>query len=242
MTIEFEACAGCKRSVDKLWVESILWENKTLPGTGQWISNLENGLCEICLQSEAKKDAANVDVLIKEKNLSDAGFFNKHLNMSFANFEVTTPSQNKLRNQMTTDGNFFLYGPRGVGKTHLAVSFLKHRLSLGHRIAFRNVPRLLMDLRQQSQLGNDAAVIDTLLSYGGLALDDLGVEKPSEWVLQILYLIVDGWDLKDKKGLVVTSNYSLDEISARLNDRIASRVAGMCKVYKMEGRDRRIAC
>jgi DNA replication protein DnaC len=38
----------------------------------------------------------------------------------------------------------------------------------------------------------------------------------------------------------VTSNLTLDAIAEKVGDRIASRIAGMCKVVEIRGKDRRL--
>jgi DNA replication protein DnaC len=70
-------------------------------------------------------------------------------------------------------------------------------------------------------------------------MDDLGVEKTSEWSMQTLYTITD-WRYRELRQTLVTSNLTLDEIAGKVGDRIASRIAGMCKVVELKGKDRRI--
>jgi DNA replication protein DnaC len=72
-----------------------------------------------------------------------------------------------------------------------------------------------------------------------LILDDLGVEKTTEWSLQTLYTIIDR-RYREEKQTLITSNLTLDEIAEKVGDRIASRIAGMCKVVEIKGRDRRL--
>ena len=38
----------------------------------------------------------------------------------------------------------------------------------------------------------------------------------------------------------ISSNLTLDQIAARLDDRVASRIAGMCEVIRLQGKDRRL--
>ena len=72
-----------------------------------------------------------------------------------------------------------------------------------------------------------------------LILDDMGAEKTSEWSIQTLYSIIDR-RYRDEKQTLITSNLTLDEIAEKVGDRIASRIAGMCKVVEIKGKDRRI--
>ena len=70
-------------------------------------------------------------------------------------------------------------------------------------------------------------------------LDDLGVDKTSEGSLQTLYTIIDR-KYREEKQTLITSNLTLDEIAEEVGDRIASRIAGMCKVVEIKGKDRRL--
>lgn len=90
--------------------------------------------------------------------------------------------------------------------------------------------------------GGELAYMERVTGYGLLFLDDLGVEKPSDWVLQTLYLIVDQ-RYNDNQPLVISSNFDLDEIATRLDDRIASRIVGLCGkdgLVELEGNDLRL--
>jgi DNA replication protein DnaC len=71
-------------------------------------------------------------------------------------------------------------------------------------------------------------------------MDDLGTEKPSDWVIQTLYVIINSRYEEDKQT-VITSNYSLEEIRKNLNDKIASRIIAMTEVIEIKGIDRRSA-
>lgn len=106
---------------------------------------------------------------------------------------------------------------------------------------FFNVPALLIKIRS---LFSDSAneTLDQLLSdldqYEYLILDDLGAEKPTEWVLEILYVLVNN-RYENLQKLIVTSNKSPQEIAEVVGDRIASRLREMCKTVKMTGEDQR---
>ena len=65
-------------------------------------------------------------------------------------------------------------------------------------------------------------------------------KKPTDWVCEIIFRLINN---RYEKMLttIITSNFDLNQISDRLNDRIASRIAEMCIVKKMIGPDRRLA-
>ncbi len=148
----------------------------------------------------------------------------------------------------------FVSAPRGVGKTHLAAAIVRQAiLNLSPRRLraegmraelfplFVDSLELLLELRDS--FGNDQiterSIIDRYSGAPLLVLDDLGAEKSSEWSIQTLYTIIDR-RYRNKLPTIITSNLNLDQVAARLDDRIASRIAGMCEVRSMIGEDRRV--
>ena len=145
----------------------------------------------------------------------------------------------------------FLTGSRGVGKTHLAAALMReaalavkpvkylegYRINLQKLPLFVSVPELLLEIRDTYNDGevSEKEVIDSYSWVDMLVLDDLGVEKPTEWALQTLYIILDRRYREDLRT-IITSNLGIEEMP---DDRIASRIAGMCKVRILQGRDRR---
>ena len=99
-------------------------------------------------------------------------------------------------------------GPVGTGKTSLAILVAKAAHDSGRSYAFYPVPRLLAEIRQtynQDATDSYLQLLRRIQSVDLLVLDDLGAEKPSEWVIEQLYSIVnDRW--RDKRSIVVTSN------------------------------------
>ena len=72
-----------------------------------------------------------------------------------------------------------------------------------------------------------------------LVLDDIGVEKMTDWARQTLDVIFyerDGHNL----ATIITSNLSPDEIEKKIDARISSRIAGMGKILPLIGPDYRI--
>jgi DNA replication protein DnaC len=61
-----------------------------------------------------------------------------------------------------------------------------------------------------------------------LVLDDMGIEKRSEWLIEKLYQIID-YRWKMKKPMIVTSNIPLDKFDEAYSPQIKSRIYGMCK-------------
>jgi DNA replication protein DnaC len=149
----------------------------------------------------------------------------------------------------------YICGDRGTGKTHMAVALMREhlnnitvldrggelRINIRNVPVFVSVPELLLEIRSSYSDGksSEKLIIDKYTDRDFMVMDDLGIEKTTEWAMQILYIIIDRRYREDRRT-VFTSNLTLDEIADKLDDRIASRIAGMCVVVPFKGKDRRV--
>lgn len=166
------------------------------------------------------------------------------------NFAPASDSQKRaakiLREWVPTgDGTgIFLTGRPGIGKTHLATAWLRRMLIANpqHRFKFQPVAELFRQLRKSFDHGSnltESGITDELIRVGVLVLDDLGTERTSAYVLDSLYVILDG-RYSAMRSTIITSNLTLSEIAERYDPRLASRVAeGL--VVKLDGPDYRLA-
>ena len=145
----------------------------------------------------------------------------------------------------TTSG-LMLYGKAGSGKTHLAVAITRHIIEQKQiQVRFARVVDLLAEIRktfnenEQYRTENESDLISRYTSAPLLVIDDLGAEKTTDWVRQILYQIIDERWI-EQKPIIVTSNLNLEELEARFEERIASRVAGMCRLVESRDYDYRV--
>jgi DNA replication protein DnaC len=80
-----------------------------------------------------------------------------------------------------------------------------------------------------------------------LVLDELGAQKPSDWVRdQVAYVL--NYRYNENKVTIITTNFMdhgaegskptvTDSLAQRIGDRIRSRLYEMCKDIKMDGKD-----
>lgn len=109
-----------------------------------------------------------------------------------------------------TKSGLFFYGKAGAGKTHLAVSIARYIIEHKQIAAsFVRVVDLLLDIRQTYNADegyrteNETGLLRKYTTTPLLILDDLGAEKTSEWVRQILYQIIDSRWI-DEKPFIIT--------------------------------------
>lgn len=144
----------------------------------------------------------------------------------------------------------YLYGPVGVGKTALAAAMVNEAVRRGRSARLVAVTALLGELRAAFHPEAREPGFRVLKRYQNawlLVLDDLGAHKSSSWAIEQLQAIIDH-RLAAELPTVVTSNLppaSIAEQFAGADDwagqRVMSRLMGMCRVFAINGRDRRVS-
>ena len=149
----------------------------------------------------------------------------------------------------TTKG-LCLIGPPGIGKTHIAASVLRQAiLEKRARGLFYDVRDLLRVIRSTYNPVVQTAEMDILrpvMEADLLVLDDLGAEKPSEWVEETMNLIVNT-RYNERRPTIFTTNYidipdetDLDSLKVRVGFRMHSRLHEMCDFLEFDGGDFRM--
>jgi len=143
-----------------------------------------------------------------------------------------------------------LIGPPGIGKTHIAVSVLRRLVEEKKvRGLFYDVRDLLRVIRSTYNPVVKTAEMDILrpvMTAELLVLDDLGAEKPSEWVEETMNLIVNT-RYNERRPTIFTTNYEdlpdeadIDTLKARVGFRLHSRLHEMCEFLEYDGGDFRM--
>ena len=139
-----------------------------------------------------------------------------------------------------------LTGGVGVGKSHLAEVAARELVASGKRVRWQPVGELLDRLRQNQSVpisgpdGDDNAYahLSQVAGTPWLVLDDLGRSKPSAWVLDRLYALVNSRATRQARTLI-TTNETLGSMTASLGDAIADRVydshSGLVAVVTVSG-------
>jgi DNA replication protein DnaC len=107
---------------------------------------------------------------------------------------------------------------------------------------FVTVPELLDNLREVYMIpGRDIDEwMDTVKNANLLVLDDLGAEKPTPWVQERIFVIVNH-RYREALPTIFTSNIGPKDLAAQLGERTASRIVAMTEGIELEGDDYREA-
>jgi DNA replication protein DnaC len=150
-----------------------------------------------------------------------------------------------LETSMRSGKGLYLYGPPGVGKTHMVCAILRKMTELPVRVLFHNANDFLEEIKKEFENGidyeaRDVGVFEEAKKLKGiLFLDDLGVEKSTEWSRERFCSLINH-RYEEMLPTIFTSNCDLDILSARMGQRVVSRIIGMSTVLEIGGQDRRI--
>lgn len=167
----------------------------------------------------------------------------KYHNVSYETDVSETIKQESIKQIRNREG-LYIWGEPGCGKTHVACAIAKNLLKNGIDVLFYNTGDLLEKIREgynkvfedPEELGLFREVMEF---KGVLILDDIASERDNEWAKERLYLIINKrWD--DMLPTIFTSNCDMEILSARIGDRITSRIAGMTTRVLIPGSDKRL--
>lgn len=124
-----------------------------------------------------------------------------------------------------------LMGGCGAGKTHLAVAALNEVVNSGKpgRVLFTNFQDLIQEIQasfDSDQTPGKAEIMRPLLEADLLVLDELGSQKPTQFVMDILYYVINT-RYNEERTTIFTTNYLDHPAEAkqeRLEDRIGVRL------------------
>jgi len=161
--------------------------------------------------------------------------------------DFSVDMQTLVTDALASGRSLFLHGLPGRGKSYLAAALLREALISPQRkrgVLFQNMGMSLLKIRATFSGQPETSEYEMIEDFGRyyfLVLDELGLAKPKEWNVLTIDAIIDQRYLNQlRTRTVITSNLTIDEIGAKYDDRIASRIAGMCEIVEMKGPDRRM--
>lgn len=148
---------------------------------------------------------------------------------------------------LVEEGLLFL-GPCGVGKTHLAVALIKELLAKSVPCLFYDFRDLLREIQSSySSISktSELEILQPILNIEVLVLDELGANKPSDWVRDTVTHIINS-RYNEKKTTLFTSNFldiptrpGEETLTDRIGVRLRSRLFEMARVVEISGKDYR---
>ncbi len=146
------------------------------------------------------------------------------------------------------EAGLFFVGRPGVGKTHLAAAVLgaviqRYRVR-GRFVDFSSLIHQIQSTFDPSSPESKHDILDPIIEAELLVLDELGANKPTPFVLDTLYLILNG-RYTERRPTLFTSNFRLDRgrdstlsvvdlLESRLSPPLVSRLYEMAAVVPLD--------
>lgn len=123
--------------------------------------------------------------------------------------------------------NLVLYGPVGVGKTHMAIAAGVKACQLGYKTKFHTVTELVLKLAEARKNGTLERLLKELRALDLLILDEWGYVPVDKEGSQLLFRVIS--DSYESKSLILTTNlefskwggiFTDDQMAAAMIDRL----------------------
>lgn len=135
----------------------------------------------------------------------------------------------------------YFWGNLGSWKTHTATAVCNELIEKYFvEVLFVNLSEAADRVKSTFDASDkaDQDLFEDMKKAELLVIDDIGVEKVTEWLSEQLYLIINH-RYENNLPIIATSNQSLEDLWLLHKPQIASRLDEMCKSVKFAGKDRR---
>lgn len=185
-------------------------------------------------QTEKRRDRAFSDVRLKQWTFESDDNANAH---------ISSVARKYVENYYTMEQRgkgLLLYGGVGTGKTYIAACIINALVEQGITCKLTNFSRLANEWMAR-EFNEKQNFVDGLNTYDLLVIDDLGSERSSEFMNELVYSVIDTRH-KSGKPMIVTTNLSGDDLKHPKDvtaERVYSRLFEMCIPIEVKGADRR---
>lgn len=195
-------------------------------------------------REEAERKRAELVYRLRRECFGD----NKKLyNCTFANDDmtnakITTAMQKYVANfkELKKQGKgLLLHGSCGTGKTFAACEVANALIEMGYPVFVTNFAEIINTLQNTFE---KQEYIDSFNRYALLVIDDLGIERNTEFAKEQVYNVIDE-RIKSGLPMIITTNLTLDKITTTDDIsymRIYERILERCMPIEVEGQNRRM--
>ncbi|MBP1569196.1 MAG: ATP-binding protein [Oscillospiraceae bacterium] len=188
-------------------------------------------------QKEKERDFQNYVRSLKSTGLSDKRFSeytfenDKGYNPEIAKAKTYVNRWKKMKEKNL---GLLIWGDVGTGKTFFAGCIANALIEKGIPVVMTNFSKIINTLTGIFSEERNR-YLESLAKCELLIIDDLGIERNSEFALEQVFSVIDS-RYRSKKPLIVTTNLTLDEIQNPENlakARIYDRILELCVPVKI---------
>ena len=167
----------------------------------------------------------------------------RYQTMTFDNYRPKTKLQSEAWEKMQSKSSFILYGGVGVGKTHLAVSFVKERReekSFDYRVSNCVYVDLYTIFKLAKRFNDSESIFKKYKSTPFLVIDEVGSVPMSDFEHSVLFNLIDHRYAHEKHIGLIT-NLSLIRLKMYCGERISDRLRGWgdLNIINVDGKSHR---
>jgi DNA replication protein DnaC len=169
-----------------------------------------------------------------------------HKHMTLESFRPGNPSQAEalvaLKGFEVGKDGICLYGDSGRGKTHLALGVAHQATKKGHIVLAIKSIDLLNRIKRTYDKKDDASEADIMFALKNvdlLVIDEVGIEKTTEWVTAKFYEVIDS--RHKRRSTIFTTNFTGNQLKEKEGMALVSRMWGTGMRFEIQGKDWRVA-
>lgn len=201
-------------------------------------------MCACEIEAERiRKENIRIQKLADARRRCFSGDYSRLSGASLADAYLEHPKEAKIvQRYINNFGDFYrnqqgllLHGPNGTGKSFLAAALCNALIEKEHDVyytTFTQIDRHTAGARSERQ-----AFFDSLNEYALLVLDDLGAERGSEYMQELVFSVIDS-RYSSGKPLVITTNLTMQDLKnpqTAQQSRIYDRILQICYPVQMTG-------
>lgn len=198
--------------------------------------------CEI-EQERLRKETARLQKLADARRRCFSGDYSRLSGARIADAYLEHPHEaGIIQRYIDNFGEFYrsqqgliLYGQNGTGKSYLAAALCNELIEKDHDVyftTFTHIDRETAGARSERQ-----AYFESLNEYALLVIDDLGAERGSEYMQELVFSVIDA-RYTSGKPLVITTNLSMQDLKnpqTAQQSRIYDRILQICYPVPVSG-------
>ena len=150
--------------------------------------------------------------------------------------------ENEHENPEKHAKNLMFIGSTGLGKTHMSSAIAYEVIKKGYDVFYDSAQSILYSFEKErfSKSGAfDSEIIERYMSCDLLIIDDLGTEYSGNMAVSSLYSLIN-MRLLEKKGMIISTNLTGNEMQNKYDARIMSRIIGEFTILNFIGDDIRL--
>ena len=222
-----------------------------VPGFGIMPEKVQYCMCKCMIEREETKrmqiktDMTNVEIQKARQLAKNDPAFKNH---TFANDNGQHPELMKKARKYADDfekhlknaSGLLLCGPKGTGKSYAAEAIANKVIDSGYPVIFTTFGKIAETANEAGYEGR-GEYFNSLIRCPLLIIDDVGMERETDYMMEIMQRVIDDRD-RSLKPMIITTNFTSEEINHPRTsewERIWSRIMHTCYPIRCDGNDMR---